>query len=97
MPQSLYIITGANRGFGEAIALTLAKSIKTGLRFILIGRTLPGLQLVQNQLKQHAHVVSIDLIAEPQGLDNASNTSQMVLSALEPLVSSQVSHSPQKN
>ncbi|CAO3598632.1 unnamed protein product [Absidia cylindrospora] len=89
--QSLYIITGANRGFGEAIALKIAKTIQTGLRFILIGRNLPGLQLVENQLKQHSHVASVDLIAEPQGLDNASTTSQKILAALEPLVSAQIS------
>ncbi|KAI8343142.1 sepiapterin reductase [Chlamydoabsidia padenii] len=91
MPTSLYIITGANRGFGEAIALTLAKTVSTKLHFILIGRHLTSLQQVMHQLEPYPQVVSVNLIAESRGLDNAATTSQMILNTLEPLVSSSIS------
>jgi sepiapterin reductase len=91
MSRSLYIITGANRGFGEAIAMTLARTVKTPVRFILIGRNLATLQPVEHQLEQLTNVASVDLIAEIHGLDNAATTHQMILSALEPLVFSSVS------
>lgn len=92
MSHSLYIITGANKGFGEALAQTIASSLKTTdlLRFILIGRHIVTLESVAHTLQLQAHVLSVDIIAELHGLDNAATTFDMVLRVLDPMVSSVV-------
>jgi sepiapterin reductase len=93
MSHCLYIITGANKGFGEALAQTIASSLKTTdlLRFILIGRHIVTLESVAHTLQRQSHVLSVDIIAESHGLDNATTTFDMVLRALDPVVSSAVS------
>ncbi|KAI8097515.1 sepiapterin reductase [Halteromyces radiatus] len=87
MVYSLYVITGANRGFGRSIALTLANKCQNDIAFILIGRELASLQVVSAELGQYQHVRSVELAAEPHGLDNAATTTQLLLEGVEPLVS----------
>ena len=45
--NKIALITGASRGIGEAIALTLAEY---GARCILVSRKLDGLQAVKNKI-----------------------------------------------
>ncbi len=47
--DKIALITGASRGIGEAIALTLAEY---GARCILVSRKLDGLQAVKNKIEQ---------------------------------------------
>lgn len=47
LPHNLYIITGANRGFGKAIAKTIAKQTKVKTSFVLVGRNQSQVDRIQ--------------------------------------------------
>ncbi|CAO3642639.1 unnamed protein product [Cunninghamella echinulata] len=89
MTHSLYIITGANKGFGRCIAFNICKKIQDPLQLILVGRDNNSLQIVKHDIEQqgHSHVKSIDIISHPHILDNAETTSQFFLPALDTLIS----------
>jgi hypothetical protein len=47
LPHNLYIITGANRGFGKAIAETIAAESKFKTSIVLVGRNKSQLESIQ--------------------------------------------------
>ncbi|KAG2195250.1 hypothetical protein INT47_007979 [Mucor saturninus] len=56
LPHNLYVITGANRGFGKVIAQTLAKQSKVKTSFVLVGRSTSSLDFQSD----HVSCYSID-------------------------------------
>lgn len=89
MTHSVYIITGANKGFGRCTAFNICKKIHEPLQLILVGRDNNSLQLVKHDIEQqnYSHIKSIDIISHPHILDNAETTSQFLLPALDTLIS----------
>ena len=64
------LVTGASRGIGQAVALGLAEA---GAHVIALGRTQGALENLDDQIfaatGQHATLVPIDLMKQPEGLD----------------------------
>lgn len=50
LPHVLYIVTGANKGFGKVIAETIARQSKVKTSIVLVGRDLSQLESIE--LKQ---------------------------------------------
>lgn len=46
LPHNLYIITGANRGFGKVIAETIANQTKVKTSFVLVARNQSQLETI---------------------------------------------------
>lgn len=58
LPHNLFIITGANRGFGKAIAEIVAKRASVKTSIVLVGRDQSQLESIQfNQDKVTRHVI----------------------------------------
>lgn len=49
LPHNLYVITGANRGFGKSIAETIAAESKVKTSIVLVGRNKSQLESIQLQ------------------------------------------------
>ncbi|KAI9595675.1 hypothetical protein BDF19DRAFT_61513 [Syncephalis fuscata] len=60
----IYIITGANRGFGHAVAKALAERVNDPnlLHLILVGRNATGLQAVATELQTKATTYIVDSV-----------------------------------
>ncbi|KAI8877820.1 sepiapterin reductase-like protein [Backusella circina FSU 941] len=61
LPHTLYVVTGANRGFGKVIAETIANKATTKTTLVLVGRQEAPLNQLKTQLaseKVSCHVLS---------------------------------------
>lgn len=81
LPHNLYIITGANRGFGKVISETIANQSKVKTSFVLVGRDLSQLETIQ--FKQDN--ISCYYIGEVS-LSGASETQKTVVNQLSDLI-----------
>lgn len=81
LPHSLYIITGANKGFGKVIAETIANQAKVKTSIVLVGRDMSQLQSVQ--LKQEN--VSCHYIGNAN-LESATDAETTVIDQLDDLL-----------
>lgn len=58
LPHNLFVITGANRGFGKAIAEIIAKRTNVKTSIVLVGRDQKQLESIQfNEDKVTSHVI----------------------------------------
>ncbi|KAI8073795.1 hypothetical protein BC940DRAFT_249709 [Gongronella butleri] len=86
----LYIITGANRGFGKAIAQSLCTSAEPR-RFILVGRDEGSLAAVRGSLLDVQGTEAVDIVAHEHVLKDGVSVQQHLLPQLDSLVTPLVS------
>ncbi|KAI7870327.1 hypothetical protein BDF14DRAFT_1741203 [Spinellus fusiger] len=84
--HSLFVITGANRGFGSAIAKEISESAKHTTTIVLVGRSYEQLQTVALEVttrgQPHVTVHSVSDIS----LENASDAHQTVTEKIQALI-----------
>jgi sepiapterin reductase len=83
LPHTLYVITGANRGFGKVIAETIASTATSKTTLVLVGRQEAPLNELKTQLandKVACYVVS------NVNLDTAQDAEKTVTDKLNDLV-----------
>ncbi|KAI7857144.1 hypothetical protein BDC45DRAFT_436246 [Circinella umbellata] len=85
LPHSLYVITGANRGFGQAIANAIASKASHTTTMILVGRQQVSLDNVANQIIQKNKNVTTHIISNVS-LDSAMAAKETILKPLETIV-----------
>lgn len=80
MSWQIIIITGASRGFGQAIAISFAKASRGPLHFVLSGRTLQDLEVTKSaieSLRGHPLQTQIDIVSadlfDAAGLDTVAS------------------------
>lgn len=79
LPHNLYVITGANRGFGKVIAQTLANKSKVKTTFVLVGRSATS---IEHFSSDHVSCYSIDNAS----LTNAVEAQKTVIDQLSDLI-----------
>lgn len=83
LPHSLFVITGANRGFGRAIVLALAEHAEHRTTLVLAGRKQDELDSVRQQVVgKNINVHTIAGIS----LASAKDAQRTVLNELQQLV-----------
>lgn len=85
LPHSLIVITGANRGFGRAVALALAEQAEHRTTLVLAGRNQGELERVQQQVVGKYVNVNVHIIANIS-LETARDAQETVLEKLQQLV-----------
>ncbi|KAG2226396.1 hypothetical protein INT45_000564 [Circinella minor] len=85
LPHSLYVITGANRGFGQAIANAIASKANHTTTMILVGRQQVSLDNVANQIIQKNKNITTRIISNVS-LDSAMAAKETILKPLETIV-----------
>ncbi|KAI8059060.1 uncharacterized protein B0P05DRAFT_558928 [Gilbertella persicaria] len=83
LKHSLYIITGANRGFGKAIAETIAAKAKNKTTVVLVGRDASQLERIQLDNTE----ISCHIIANVS-LEGAKEAQETVIDKLDQLLKS---------
>ncbi|KAI9498062.1 hypothetical protein BDB00DRAFT_755268 [Zychaea mexicana] len=84
LPHTLYVITGASRGFGQAIANAIASKANHKSTLILVGRQRDPLENVANQLQGNASVTA--RVISDVSLDSAVAAQRTILKPLETMV-----------
>ena len=85
LPHSLYVITGANRGFGQAIANAIAAKASHTTTMILVGRQQASLDNVANRIIQKNEKIITHVISNVS-LDSAMTAQETILKPLETIV-----------
>ena len=85
LPHSLYVITGANRGFGQAIANAIATKATHTTTMVLVGRQQASLDNVANQITQKNQKIITRVISNVS-LDSAMTAQETILKPLETIV-----------
>ncbi|KAJ8651723.1 sepiapterin reductase [Lichtheimia ornata] len=86
--HTLFVVTGANRGFGQAITKVLAKQYQptsNKLSFVLVGRQEAPLQQVANDIQQLGSNIATHVIANAS-IDSAVATRDTILEPLQAVV-----------
>jgi sepiapterin reductase len=75
LPHNLFVITGANRGFGKAIAETIASKSKVKTSIVLVGRDQQQLESIQfNQDNVTKYVIGdVSLNSAPEAEETVIN------------------------
>ena len=84
----LFVVTGANRGFGQAITKVLAKQYQptsNKLSFVLVGRQETALQQVARDIEQLGSNITTRVIANAS-IDSAVETQDTILEPLQAVV-----------
>lgn len=82
LPHNLFVITGANRGFGRAIAETIAKEANVKTSIVLVGRDQKQLESIQlDQEKVTKYVIG------NAALNSATEAEKTVIDQLGDLLS----------
>ncbi|KAI7876248.1 NAD(P)-binding protein [Lichtheimia hyalospora FSU 10163] len=84
----LFVVTGANRGFGQAITKVLAKQYQptsNKLSFVLVGRQEAALQQVARDIEQLGSNITTHVIANAS-IESAVETRDTILEPLQAVV-----------
>ncbi|KAI9256443.1 sepiapterin reductase [Phascolomyces articulosus] len=89
LPHTLYVITGANRGFGKAIAHAIASKVNHTATMVLVGRQSDSLERVARNIVEKNPKISTRLISNVS-LDSAMTAQDTILKPLETIVTHHV-------
>lgn len=84
----LFVVTGANRGFGQAITRVIAKQYQpttNTLSFVLVGRQEAALQQVAGEIQALGANIKTHVIANAS-IDSAVATRDTILEPLQAIV-----------
>ncbi|KAI8141699.1 hypothetical protein BJV82DRAFT_172912 [Fennellomyces sp. T-0311] len=85
LPHTLYVITGANRGFGQAVANSIASKAKHNVTMILVGRQRDALDRAALQI-QHLNQAIETRVIPDVSFESATAASTSVIIELETMV-----------
>ncbi|KAI9020258.1 hypothetical protein CLU79DRAFT_704000 [Phycomyces nitens] len=83
-PHSLFIITGANRGFGTEIAKAVSEAAKHKTTVILVGRNANELENVAQSVKQNDNINT--LVVSDVSLETASEAHDTIFTKIKQLI-----------